>query len=327
MADRMLTYADAIREALDQELARDPAVYLLGEDVGVWGNLFGCSRGLLAKYGPERVRDTPISEAALMGCAAGSAAAGMRPVAEIMYIDFVSIAMDQIVNHAARWHQLSGGKVTVPLVVRTQGGVGFRNSSQHSQSLENWFVNVPGLVVVMPSTPYDAKGLLKAAIRDDNPVVVIEHKAVYRKMGPVPEDDYVIPLGVADVKRPGRDLTIVATSWMVLHTLAAADELAREGIECEVIDPRTLYPLDEKTVVDSVAKTGRCLVVTEAPAAGGWSGEVAAVVQEACFGRLQRPVRRLCGRRTGIPYDKDLERAVVPGPVDVVREARALVKG
>ena len=327
MADRMLTYADAIREALDQELARDPSVYLLGEDVGVWGNLFGCSRGLLEKYGPERVRDTPISEAALMGCAAGSAAAGMRPVAEIMYIDFVSIAMDQIVNHAARWHQLSGGKVTVPLVVRTQGGVGFRNSSQHSQSLENWFVNVPGLVVVMPSTPYDAKGLLKAAIRDDNPVVVIEHKAVYRNKGPVPEDDYVIPLGVADVKRPGRDLTIVATSWMVLHALAAADELVREGIECEVVDPRTLYPLDEKTIVDSVAKTGRCLVVTEAPAAGGWSGEVAAVVQEACFGRLGRPVRRLCGRRTGIPYDKDLERAVVPGAADVAREARVLVKG
>jgi pyruvate/2-oxoglutarate/acetoin dehydrogenase E1 component len=244
-----------------------------------------------------------------------------------MYIDFISIAMDQIVNHAARWHQLSGGKVRVPMVVRTQGGVGFRNSSQHSQSLENWFVNVPGLVVVMPSTPYDAKGLLKAAIRDDNPVIVIEHKAVYRNKGPVPEDDYLVPLGVADVKRPGRDLTIVATSWMVLHALDAAAGLAREGIECEVVDPRTLYPLDEKTIVDSVAKTGRCLVVSEAPAAGGWSGEVAAVVQEACFGRLKRPVRRLSGRRTGIPYDKDLERAVVPGAADVVREARSLVKG
>jgi pyruvate/2-oxoglutarate/acetoin dehydrogenase E1 component len=295
--------------------------------VGVWGNLFGCSRGLLAKYGPDRVCDTPISEAALMGCAAGSAAAGLRPVAEIMYIDFISIAMDQIVNHAARWHQLSGGKVRVPMVVRTQGGVGFRNSSQHSQSLENWFVNVPGLVVVMPSTPYDAKGLLKAAIRDDNPVIVIEHKALYRNKGPVPEDDYLVPLGVADVKRPGRDLTIVATSWMVLHALEASGQLAREGIECEVIDPRTLYPLDEKTIVDSVAKTGRCLVVTEAPAAGGWSGEVASVVQEACFGKLKRPVRRLCGRRTGIPYDKDLERAVVPGVADVVCEARALVRG
>ena len=325
MAERLLTYAEAIREALDQELARDPAVYLLGEDIGIWGNLFGCSRGLLEKYGPERVRDTPISEAALMGCAAGCAAAGLRPVAEIMYIDFISIALDQIVNHAARWHQLSGGKVTVPLVVRTQGGVGFRNSSQHSQSLENWFVNVPGLVVVMPATPYDAKGLLKSAIRNDNPVIVIEHKAVYRNKGHVPEDDYTVPLGVAEVKRPGSDLTIVANSWMVLHALEAAGALSREGIECEVVDPRTLYPLDEKTVVDSVSKTGRCLVVNEAPAAGGWSGEVAAVVQEACFGKLKRPVKRLCGRRTGIPYDKDLERAVVPGVAEVVREARALL--
>jgi len=255
----------------------------------------------------------------------GSAAAGMRPVAEIMYIDFISIAMDQIVNHAARWHQLSGGKVKVPLVVRTQGGVGFRNSSQHSQSLENWFVNVPGLVVVMPSTPYDVKGLLKAAVRDDNPVIFIEHKAVYRNKGNVPEGDYVIPLGVADVKRQGTDLTIIANSWMVLHAMAAADELSTQGISCEVVDPRTLYPLDEKALEDSVRKTGRCLVVNEAPADGGWSATAAAVVTERCFGSLKKPVRRLCGKRTGIPYDKDLERAVVPGVSDVVREARALL--
>jgi pyruvate/2-oxoglutarate/acetoin dehydrogenase E1 component len=261
-----------------------------------------------------------------MGCGVGSAAAGMRPVVEIMYIDFISIAMDQIVNHAARWHQLSGGKVKVPLVVRTQGGVGFRNSSQHSQSLENWFVNVPGLVVVMPATPYDVKGLLKAAIRDDNPVIFIEHKAVYRNKGPVPADDYVIPLGAAEVKRAGTDVTIIANSWMVLHALAAAEELSREGISCEVVDPRTLYPLDENTIVESVRKTGRCLVVNEAPAAGGWSGEVTAVLMERAFDSLKAPVKRLCGRRTGIPYDKDLERAVVPGVADVVREARALAK-
>ncbi len=326
MAERTLTYAEAIREALDQELARDPSVCVMGEDVGVWGNLFGCTKGLLEKYGSARVRDTPISEAALMGCGAGSAAAGMRPVVEIMYIDFISIAMDQIVNHAARWHQLSGGKVTVPLVVRTQGGVGFRNSSQHSQSLENWFVNVPGLVVVMPATPYDVKGLLKAAIRDDNPVIFIEHKAMYRNKGPVPPDDYVIPLGVAEVKRQGTDLTIVANSWMVLHALAAAEELAGEGISCEVVDPRTLYPLDEATIVESVRKTGRCLVVNEAPAAGGWSGEVSAVLMEQAFDRLKAPVQRLCGRRTGIPYDKELERAVVPSAPDVVGAARALAK-
>ena len=325
MAERLLTYAEAIREALDEELARDPRVYILGEDVGVWGNLFGCSKGLLDKYGKERVRDTPISEAGITGCAVGSAAAGLRPVLEIMYIDFITIAMDQLINHAARWHQLSGGKVKVPLVLRTQGGVGFRNSSQHSQSLENWFINVPGLVVVMPSTPYDVKGLLKAAVRDDNPVVFIEHKAVYRNKGPVPKEDYLIPLGVAEVKRPGRDLTIVANSWMVLHALAAAEELAKVGIDCEVVDPRTLYPLDEETIAASVRKTGLCLVVNEAPAEGGFSATVAAGVAERCFGQLKKPVRRLCGQRTGIPYDKDLERAVVPGVQDVVREAKALL--
>jgi pyruvate dehydrogenase E1 component beta subunit len=325
MAQRLLTYAEAIREALDEELARDPRVYILGEDVGVWGNLFGCSKGLLDKYGKERVRDTPISEAGITGCAVGSAAAGLRPVLEIMYIDFITIAMDQLINHAARWHQLSGGKVKVPLVLRTQGGVGFRNSSQHSQSLENWFINVPGLVVVMPSTPYDVKGLLKAAVRDDNPVVFIEHKAVYRNKGPVPKEDYLIPLGVAEVKRPGRDLTIVANSWMVLHALAAAEELAKAGIDCEVVDPRTLYPLDEETIAASVRRTGLCLVVNEAPAEGGFSATVAAVVAERCFGQLKKPVRRLCGQRTGIPYDKDLERAVVPGVQDVVREAKALL--
>jgi len=325
MAERMITYAEAIQEALDEEMTRDPSVYVLGEDVAIWGNLFGCTKGLLAKYGKERVRDTPISEAALMGCTVGSAAAGLRPVAEIMYIDFISIAMDQIVNHAARWHQLSGGKVKVPLVVRTQGGVGFRNSSQHSQSLENWFVNVPGLVVVMPSTPYDVKGLLKSSIRNDNPVIFIEHKAVYRNKGNVPAEDYLIPLGVAEVKRAGTDLTIIANSWMVLHALAAAEELARQGISCEVVDPRTLYPLDEAALEASVRKTGHCLVVNEAPADGGWSATAAAVVSERCFGSLKKPVRRLCGQRTGIPYDKDLERAVVPAVADVVREARALL--
>jgi pyruvate/2-oxoglutarate/acetoin dehydrogenase E1 component len=271
------------------------------------------------------VRDTPISEAALMGCTVGSAAAGLRPVAEIMYIDFISIALDQIINHAARWHQLSGGRVNVPLVVRTQGGVGFRNSSQHSQSLENWFVNIPGLVVVMPSTPYDVKGLLKAAVRDDNPVIFIEHKAMYRTKGIVPVEDYLVPLGKAEVKRPGSELTIVATSWMVLHALAAAEELAKQGISVEVVDPRTLYPLDEATICDSVRKTGHCLVVVEAPAAGGFSGEIASVVMERCFSDLKKPVKRLCGMRTGVPYDKDLERAVVPSAADVVREARALL--
>jgi pyruvate dehydrogenase E1 component beta subunit len=325
MSERQLTYAEAIKEALDQEMTRDERVFIMGEDVGVWGNLFGCSRGLLDKYGKERVRDTPISEAGFMGCGVGSAAAGLRPVVEIMYIDFISIAMDQMINHAARWHQLSCGKINVPMVIRTQGGVGFRNSSQHSQSLENWFVNVPGLVVVMPATPYDAKGLLKAAIRNENPVLVIEHKAVYRNKGPVPEDDYVLPLGVADIKREGSDLTIVANSWMVLHALAAAEELSKEGFSCEVVDPRTLYPLDEQKIYDSVKKTGLCLVVNEAPASGGWSGEVSAVVMEHCFNSLKKPVKRLTGMRTGIPYDKDLERAVVPGVKEVIEAAKSLL--
>lgn len=324
MADRMITFAEAIREALDEELARDERVYLMGEDIGVWGNLFGCSKGLLEKYGKARVKDTPISEAGYMGCGVGSAAAGLRPVVEIMYIDFISIALDQIVNHAARWHQLSCGKVKVPLVIRTQQGVGFRNSSQHSQTLESWFVNVPGLVVVTPATPYDVKGLLKSAIRDDNPVVFIEHKAIYRNKGNVPKEEYLIPLGKAEVKRQGTDLTIVANSWMVLNALAAAEELAKSGVSAEVVDPRTLYPMDEQTIVASVKKTGRCLVVNEAPAECGFSAEVAAVVSERCFGALKAPVRRLTGRRTGIPYDKDLERAVVPMVADIVRDARAV---
>ncbi len=325
MEPRMLTYAQAIQEALSEEMERDERVYIIGEDVGVWGNLYGCTKGLLAKFGNARVLDTPISEAGFMGCAVGSAAAGLRPVAEIMFIDFITIAMDQIINHAARWHQLSNGAVRVPLVVRTQGGVGTRNSSQHSQSLENWFVNVPGLLVVMPATPYDAKGLLKAAIRDDNPVIFIEHKGLYRIKGPVPREDYLVPLGLAEVRREGTDLTIVANSMMVHHAMGAAEELAREGVSAEVVDPRTLYPLDEEAIYRSVRKTGRCMVVNEAPAAGGWAGEVSALVGEHCFRDLHKPVRRVTGRRTGIPYGKDLERLAVPGVRDIIDAARSLM--
>jgi len=307
-----ITYAQAINQAYREEMRRDPNVYLIGEDVGVWGNLFGASQGLLDEFGPGQVKDAPIAEAAIAGCAVGSAAMGLRPIVEIMYIDFITIAMDQIINHAARYHQLSGGAVRVPVVFRTQGGVGMRNSSQHSQSLENWFVNVPGLVTVMPSTPYDVKGLLKSAIRDDNPIVFIEHKSLYPTEGAVPEEEYLIPLGVADVKREGTDVTIIATSWMVLHALRAAERLAEEGISCEVVDPRTLWPLDKETICNSVRKTGRCVVVTEAPAEGGFSGELATVVMENCFEALRKPVKRVCGMRTGIPYPAELEKAVVP---------------
>ena len=307
-----MTYAQALLEAYREEMKRDESVYLIGEDVGRWGNLFGASKGLLEEFGPAQVKDAPISEAAIAGCALGSAVMGMRPIAEIMYIDFVSIAMDQIVNHVAKYHQLSCGTVKVPVVFRTQGGVGMRNSSQHSQSLENWFVNVPGLITVMPSTPYDMKGLLKSAIRSDNPVVIIEHKALYFTQGEVPEEEYLVPLGVADVKREGSDATIIATSWMVLHALAASEKLAEKGVSCEVVDPRTLWPLDKETIIESVNKTKHCVVVTEAPAEGGWSGEAAAVVQENCFDQLKKPVKRVCGMRTGVPYGKDLEKAVVP---------------
>jgi pyruvate dehydrogenase E1 component beta subunit len=308
-------------------MLRDKNVCLMGEDVGRWGSLYRSSKGLLEEFGPEQVKDTPISEAAIAGCAVGCAALGMRPIAEIMYIDFITIAMDVMVNHAAKWPQLSNGKLKLPIVFKTQGGAGRRNSSQHSQSLENWFVNVPGLIVVMPSTPYDVKGLLKSAIRDDNPVVFIEHKALYFDKGEVPDEEYLIPLGKAEVKRAGTDVTIIATSWMVLFALKAAAQLQQEGISCEVVDPRTLWPLDKQTLVQSVKKTGLCLVVTEAPEEGGWSGEASSVIHEHCFSTLKKPVKRHCSIRTGIPYGPVLERQIVPGDESIMKAVRELVKG
>jgi pyruvate dehydrogenase E1 component beta subunit len=308
-------------------MLRDKNVCLMGEDVGRWGSLYRSSKGLLEEFGPEQVKDTPISEAAIAGCAVGCAALGMRPIAEIMYIDFITIAMDVMVNHAAKWPQLSNGKLKLPIVFKTQGGAGRRNSSQHSQSLENWFVNVPGLIVVMPATPYDVKGLLKSAIRDDNPVVFIEHKALYFEKGEVPDEEYLIPLGKAEVKRAGTDVTIIATSWMVLFALKAAAQLQQEGISCEVVDPRTLWPLDKQTLVQSVKKTGLCLVVTEAPEEGGWSGEASSVIHEHCFSTLKKPVKRHCSIRTGIPYGPVLERQIVPGDESIMKAVRELVKG
>lgn len=321
----LITFGEAIRQAYREEMQRDPNVFLIGEDVGRWGSLYRSSKGLLEEFGPERIKDAPISEAAIAGCGVGSAAMGLRPIVEIMYIDFIVIAMDQIVNHAAKWRQLSNGKLKLPIVFKTQGGAGRRNSSQHSQSFENWFVGVPGLITVMPSTPYDVKGLLKSAVRDDNPVVFIEHKALYFEKGEVPDTEYVIPLGQADVKRTGDDVTIIATSWMVSFALKAAAKLAEEGISCEVIDPRTLWPLDKETIIRSVKKNGLCLVVTEAPMEGGWSGEVASVVHEHCFGDLKKPVKRHCGIRTGIPYGPVLERQVIPSEDSIVAAVRDLV--
>ena len=321
-----ITYGEALGQAYREEMLRDKNVYLIGEDVGRWGSLYRASKGLLDEFGPQRVKDAPLAEAAIAGCAVGSAAMGMRPIAEIMYIDFITIAMDQIVNHAAKWHQLSCGKVKMPIVFRTQGGAGRRNSSQHSQSLENWFVNVPGLIVVMPSSPYNIKGLLKSAVRNDNPVIFIEHKSLYFAKEDVPVEEYLIPLGVANINRKGDDVTIIATSWMVSFALAAAEKLSQEGISCEVIDPRTLWPLDKETILKSVQKTKHCIVVTEASAAGGWSAEAATIVNENCFGDLKKPVKRITGMRTGIPYGPVLELQVIPSEEKIVEGVRELVK-
>ena len=293
---REILYREALNEALHEEMARDPAVFVLGEDVGRYGGVLQVTRGLFDEFGAKRVRDTPISEAGFIGIAVGAAMTGLRPVVEIMYIDFSALAMDQIVNQAAKVRYMFGGKASVPLVMRTQGGGGRGNAAQHSQSLEAWFVHVPGLIVVQPSTPYDAKGLLKSAIRDDNPVIFIEHKLLYNTNGPVPREEYLIPLGVADIKRPGKDVTIVATSRMVLFALEAAEKLAADGIDAEVIDPRTLKPLDLPTIVQSVEKTGRLVVVNEGPLTGGFTAEVAARVQREAFDWLDAPIMQVASR-------------------------------
>lgn len=324
---RELSYVEAIREALIQEMRRDPAVFLLGEDIGVYGGAFGVTQGLLGEFGPERVRDTPISEAAIAGAATGAALMGMRPVMEIMFMDFITIAMNQLVNQAAKIRFMFGGKASIPLVCRTPAGSGTGAAAQHCQSLEAWFVHVPGLKVVAPSTPYDAKGLLIAAIRDNNPVIFMEHKLLYRERGWVPEEPYSISLGVGEVKRSGRDLTIIAYSIMAWRALEAADRLATEGIEAEVVDPRSLKPLDKDTIIRSVAKTGRALIVHEAPAACGFGAELAAtIVESEAFDFLDAPVRRLTGRDIPIPYNRALERAAVPQVEDIVDAARILAR-
>jgi pyruvate dehydrogenase E1 component beta subunit len=323
---RELTYAEALREALRQEMQRDPSVFIIGEDVGVYGGAFGVTYGLVDEFGEERVRDTPISELGIAGAAIGAALTGMRPVAEIMFMDFVTLAMEQLVNQAAKIRFMFGGKAKVPIVLRTPEGAGAGAAAQHSQSLEAWFVHVPGLKVVMPSTPYDAKGLLISAIRDDNPVIFVEHKLLYRTKGQVPEEPYTIPLGLADVKRDGKDVTIVATSIMVHRALAAAETLAKDGIDCEVIDPRTIKPYDEETVARSAMKTGKVLVVHEACKIGGFGGEVVArLVEEPAFDYLDAPVKRLGGLDTPIPYNRNLERATVPQEDDIVKAVRELV--
>jgi len=324
---REITYAEAVREAMTQEMERDKSVFLIGEDVGAYGGAFGVSFGMLEKFGPERVVDTPITELGIAGAATGAALIGMRPIAEIMFMDFMTLASEQLVNQAAKLRFMFGGHATVPMVLRTPAGSGTGAASHHSQSLENWFVHVPGLKVVMPSTPYDVKGLLISSIRDNNPVVFVEHKLLYKVKGPVPEEAYAIPLGRADVKRAGRDLTIVATSIMVSRSLQAAEALAKEGIEAEVVDPRTLKPLDLDALVQSVKRTGRVLIVHEAAKTGGYGGELAAELAESeAFGYLDAPIVRLAGRDMPIPYNRNLEIHTVPQVEDIVVKARELVK-
>jgi len=325
---REITYAEAIREALRQEMRRDERIFLIGEDIGIYGGAFGVTYGLLEEFGEERVRDTPISEQTIVGAAIGAALTGMRPIAEIMFMDFIALAMEQIVNQAAKLRFMFGGKAKVPMVLRTPAGSGTGAAAQHSQSLEAWFVHVPGLKVVMPSTPYDAKGLLISAIRDDNPVIFVEHKLLYKTKGPVPEEEYTIPLGVAHVKREGSDVTIVATSIMVRRALAAAERLAQEGIEAEVIDPRTLKPLDTEAIISSVMKTGRALIVHEAPKNCGFGAEVSACIAESeAFFYLDAPIKRLAGMDVPIPYNPKLERGVVPQEEEIVKAVRQMVGG
>ncbi len=324
---RELTYAEAVREAIDLAMARDERVFLVGEDVGVYGGAFGVTDGLYQKYGPERVRDTPISEAVIAGVATGAALTGMRPIAEIQFMDFITLSMEQLVLQAAKLRFMLGGKVQVPFVLRTPAGAGTGAAAQHSESLENWFVHVPGLKVVMPSTPADAKGLLLASIEDPNPVIFVEHKLLYRTKGAVPEGYYTIPLSRTEVKRTGCDLTIVATSLMVVRALEAAERLAKEGVEVEVVDPRTLKPLDAEPIIRSVCKTGRVLIVHEACKTGGFGGELAAVIAESeAFDYLDAPIRRLAGLDIPVPYNRELERRMVPQVEDIVDAARRLVK-
>lgn len=323
-----ITYLEAIRQALWDEMKRDERVFLIGEDIGRYGGAFGLTHGMLDEFGPERVRETPISEPTIVGAALGAALLGMRPVAEMMFMDFTLLTLDQLGNQAAKVRFMFGGKATAPMVVRMPGGSGTGAAAQHSQSLESLLMHIPGLKVVNPSTPYDAKGLMLSSIRDPNPVCFIEHKLLYKTKGEVPEGDYTVPIGVSEVKRQGRDLTVVANNIMVIRALKVAEKLAGEGIEVEVIDPRTMRPMDTETIIDSVCKTGRLLVIHEACQTGGWAGEViASVTGSRAFDYLDTPACRLAGKDIPIPYNRALERAAVPQEEDIEREIRAIVSG
>ena len=328
MAERIITYAEAIREAIGQAMEADESVFMLGEDIGVYGGAFGVSGDLYHRFGEERVRDTPISELGIVGAAVGAALVGMKPIVEIQFSDFTAQAMDQIVNQAAKIHFMLGGELSVPMVLRAPSGSGTGAAAQHSQSLESWFAHVPGLKVVLPSSPADAKGLLLAALDDPNPVIVLEHKLLYKTSGHVPQEMYRTPIGVSNTVREGSDLTIVATGVMVSRSLEAAAQLASQGIEAAVIDVRTLSPLDMDPINASVATTGRLMLVQEAPKHVGFMAEVAARVAEGpAIYSLTEPVTRLCGMDVPIPYAPQLEKAVVPQLNDIVEGAKSLMRG
>jgi acetoin:2,6-dichlorophenolindophenol oxidoreductase subunit beta len=324
MGDRELTYGEAVREAIAEEMRRDPRVFLIGEDVAEAGHPFKVLTGLVEEFGTERVIDTPISEPGYAGIGVGAAMTGMRPVVDVMFGDFITLAMDQIVNQAAKVHYMSGGKLKVPIVFRTTLGATRRSAAQHSQSLHAWVSHIPGLKVALPSTPYEAKGLMKSAIRDDSPVVIFEDKMMYRVKGPVPAEEYLVPFGVADIKRAGTDITIVATSSMVQVALGAATLLQEIGISAEVIDPRTTFPLDKQTLIDSAKKTSRVIVVDEGYERYGVTAEIASVIAEGAFYHLDAPVKRTGAMDVPVPFSPVLEDLTVPSEKTVFETAKTL---
>ena len=322
---RTIMYRDALREALAEEMRLDDRVFIMGEGIAERGGSYKVTTGLLQEFGAKRVIDTPLAEASFTGAGVGAAITGMRPIVEILFVDFSLLILDQIVNQAAKFNFMSGGKGNVPLVLRTQGGAGNGLAAQHSQSLEALFYHIPGLNVVMPSTPYDAKGLLKSAIRHESPVVFIEHKLLYMNEGPVPEEEYLIPFGCGDVKRAGTDVTVIAWSNMVPRCMAAAEQLAAEGIDVEVIDPRTLVPLDKQLILNSVRKTQHVVIVQEAVRRGGVASDIASIIQEEAFDYLDAPVQIVAGKNTPIPFNLALETACIPQQNDIVRAIKKTV--
>jgi pyruvate dehydrogenase E1 component beta subunit len=317
---KVLTYAEAVREALREEMLRDSNVILIGEDIGAPGGAYRCTFGLYEEFGPERVIDTPISEAAIVGIGIGAALMGLRPVAEIMYMDFIPLSLEQILNHAAKIHFMSGGQLRVPLTIRTQYSLGRAYGPQHSQFFPSWFMNTPGMFLALPSTPADVKGLLKSAIRSENPTVFIECASLYFKLkGPVPDEDHVVPFGQAEVKRAGKDVTVIAISRMVHEALAAAEELEKRNISVEVVDPRTLTPLDKKTIINSVRKTGRVVVASDDTKTGGVCAEIVSVINEEAFSHLEASIKRVSAPDMPVPSSRELEKQYMPNKDDLVK--------